>query len=321
MNSSHLSRFLAVAFAFSAGLAHAQESNGTVRLLVGYSAGGALDNVARAVAERLRETLKQPVIVENKPGATQRLALSEVKRAKADGLTLILSNNAPFTIFPYIYPKLEFDPHKDFTPIGKVANFDLGITAGPAAPAGGLKEFLAWAKARPGEAAYATSGAGTMSHFVGILLSKAGNVQLNHVPYKGGSQSLLDVTSGQLPIAIDTILESLEMYKAGKVRMLATTGATRSGILPGVPTLKEQGYDVVAEGFVGIYGPANMTADKVQRITRALNEALQSRDVQKRIEAAAMSPAYASPSDFLAMQSAAAAKWKEVIQASGFTAE
>lgn len=134
---------------FASGLAGAKENSTPVRLLVGFSAGGALDTVARAVAERLRVTLNQPVVVENKPGAAQRLALSELKRTKADGLTLMLSNSAPFTMFPHFYNKLEFDPVKDFTPIGRVATYNLCIAAGPKAPAGGIKEFLAWAKSTP----------------------------------------------------------------------------------------------------------------------------------------------------------------------------
>lgn len=306
---------------FASGLAGAKENSTPVRLLVGFSAGGALDTVARAVAERLRVTLNQPVVVENKPGAAQRLALSELKRTKADGLTLMLSNSAPFTMFPHFYNKLEFDPVKDFTPIGRVATYNLCIAAGPKAPAGGIKEFLAWAKKHPSEAAYGTSGGGTPGHFVGDMVSRATGVPLIHVPYKGGAPAMTDLAGGQIPIIADTILESLEMAKGGKVRLLATSGTTRTAATPDVPTLRESGIDVVVEAYVGIYGPPGMSDDKVQRIVKALGDAMQSPDLQKRIQQFAMTPAYAPAADLVRFQAESLKRWEEPIKASGFTVD
>lgn len=320
MRRSFIATAIAGLLALSTGV-HAQESGVPIRILVGFAPGGALDTVARAVAERLRVTLNQPVIVDNKPGAGQRLALGELKRAKADGLTLMLSNNSPFTIFPHIYKKLEFDPVKDFTPIGRVATYDLCIAAGPKAPAGGMKEFMTWAKANPQEAAYGTSGAGNMGHFVGDMVSKATNTALIHIPYKGGAPAMTDLVGGQIPIVADTILESMEMAKGGKVRILATTGATRASILPDVPTLTESGINVVVEAYVGLYGPPGMPADTVQRLSKALGEAMQSPDLQKRIVQFAMVPAYSKPTELVRFQAEALARWEAPIKASGFTAD
>lgn len=312
---------LAGLLTLTTGIAHAQENTAPVRIVVGFSAGGALDSVARALAERLRVTLKQSVIVENKPGASQRLALSEVKRAPADGQTLILANNSPFTLFPHAFRRLEFNPTKDFTPVGRVATFDLCIAAGPKAPPGEIKEVMAWAKAHPQEAAYGTSGAGNMGHFVGFMVSKAAGIQLNHVPYKGGAPALIDLAGGQVPLAIDTILEPMEMAKAGKVRILATTGETRTAILPNVPTLRESGINVIADGYVGLYAPAGLPADKVQRISKALNEAMQSPDLQKRIQQFAMTPAYSTPEELAKFQAAGLSRWEGPVKASGFSAD
>lgn len=321
MRRSTFTAALAGLLVFSGSSLQAQETTQPVRLFVGFAAGGAVDAVARALADRLRVTLNQPVIVENKPGATQRLALSEIKRTKADGLTLILSNNAPFTVFPHVYKKLEFDPVKDFTPIGRVTTYALCVAAGPKAPPGGMKEFLAWAKAHPQEAAYATSGAGLPGHFVGEMISRATGVPMTHVPYKGGSPALTDLAGGQVPILVDTILESMEMAKGGKVRILATTGETRLEILPNVPTLKESGIDVSTDAYLGIYGPPGMAADKVQRISKALGEAMQAPDLQKRILQFAMTPAYSSPSDLARFQAEGLKHWEAPIKATGFTAD
>ncbi|WZB73702.1 tripartite tricarboxylate transporter substrate-binding protein [Achromobacter insuavis] len=210
----------------------AQENSTPVRLIVGFAPGGALDAVARALAGQLRIALNQPVLVENKPGAGQRIALGETKRAKPDGLTLILANSTPFTIYPHIYQKLEFDPVRDFTPLGRVATFELGLSAGPATPAGGIKEYLAWAKANPTKATFGSPGAGTPGHLVGEMLNKAAGVSLVHVPYKGGAPAMNDLVGGQISLVVDTILEALEMAKAGKVRILATTGSERTAVTP-----------------------------------------------------------------------------------------
>lgn len=302
-------------------LAVAQDANPPIRLLVGFSAGGALDSVARAVADRLRVTLNQPVIVDNKPGAAQRLALSEIKRAKPDGLTLILANSSPFIIFPHVYKKLEFDPVKDFTPVAGVANFALCIAVGPKAPKGNLKELIAWAKANPQEAAYATSGAGQMGHFLGLMFSNISGTAFTHVPYKGGTPAMTDLVGGQIPMMIDTILEPMEMAKSGKIRIVAVTGDKRLEVLPDVPTIRESGFDLSAEGFVGIYGPPGLPRDKVERLDKALKEALASPELRNRIQQYAMSPAYASPEALAQRQAAGLAKWEAPIKASGFTAD
>lgn len=302
-------------------LAAAQENNPPIRLLVGFAAGGALDSVARAVADRLRVTLNQPIIVENKPGASQRLALSEIKRSKPDGLTLILANSSPFIIFPHVYPKLEFDPVKDFTPVAGVANFALCIAVGPKAPKGGLKELIGWAKAHPQDAAYATSGAGQMGHFLGLMFNNVSGANLIHVPYKGGAPAMTDLVGGQIPMMIDTILEPMEMAKSGKIRIIAVSGEKRLEVLPDVPTIRESGFDLSAEGFVGIYAPSGLPKDKLDRLNKALKEALASPDLKSRIQQYAMTPAYSTPEELTKRQTAGLAKWEAPIKASGFTAE
>jgi len=303
------------------GTAQAQQASAPIRLLVGFAPGGALDAVGRALADGLRAELNQPVIVENKPGAGQQLALNEIRRSKPDGLTLILANSMPFTVYPHIYKKLDFDPVKDFTPLGRVATFDLGITAGPAAPEGGINDFLAWAKANPGKADYGTSGAGTPGHFVGEMVSRATGAHLQHVAYRGGAPAMNDLLGGQIPVVADTILESLEMAKAGKVRILATSGATRTALTPEVPTLKESGIDVVVDAYIGLYGPANIPTETVRRITNALETAMRSTALQERITQFAYRPAYATPEAVVGIQAQELERWAAPIKAIGFTVD
>jgi len=308
--------------ALSGNAVHAQQHQvPPLRLLVGFSAGGSLDAVARALAERLRATLNQAVVVENKPGASQRIALGEIRRAKADEPVLMLANNAPFTLFPHIYKTLGYDPVADFTPIGQVATYDLGVAAGPKAPAGGIREFLDWARANPQDADYGTGGAGQPAHFIGDMISKTTGVALTHVPYKGGAPALTDLAGGQIPILIDTLLESMEMAKGGKVRILATTGSQRLTILPDVPTLRESGIDVVTTGYLALYGPPGMSQARVKRLEQALADALQSPALASRIVQFAMTPAYASASDLARFQAASLADWAAPVKATGFTAD
>lgn len=301
--------------------AAAQDNNTPIRLVVGFAPGGALDTVARAVADRLRITLKQPVIVDNKPGASQRLALSEVKRAKPDGLTLILANSSPFIIFPHVYTKLEFDPVKDFTPVAGIANLPLCIAVGPKVPEGNLKDVINWAKAHPKEASFATSGAGQMGHFMGLMLGSSSGTPFTHVAYKGGVPALQDLIGGQLPMMIDTCLEPMEMAKVARVKIIATSGEKRLEVLPAVPTIRESGFNLSAEHMVGIYGPAGIPKDKLQRLNAGLREALASPELKSRIQQLAMTPTHLPPEELARWLAEGRAMWEAPIKASGFKAD
>ena len=187
----------------------------TVKVLVGFPPGGSADVIARLMAEKMRASLGQNVIVDNKPGAAGRLVLGEVKRAAPDGQTLVLSPSGAMVIAPWLYSNLGYDPVKDFTALARVCTFDFAITAGPAAPPGDLKAVLAWMKANPGKANYATSGAGTVPHFAGQLLAQASGVPLTHVAYRGGAPAAQDLIGGQIPLMVDTASETIEHHKAG----------------------------------------------------------------------------------------------------------
>lgn len=298
----------------------AQERPG--RILVGFPPGGSVDIAARSLAEKLQPPASPfRYIVDNKPGAGGRVALGELKRATPDGQTLCLSPSGGLVIQPWLYQNLGYDPVKDFTAICRVAVTDFAITAGPGAPAGDLKAVLAWMKANPGKANYATSGAGTVPHFAGQMLGQAAGVPMTHVAYKGGAPAAQDLIGGQVPLMVDTASETIEHHKAGKVRILAVTGEARNRALPNVPTLRESGIDITADAFFGLYGPAGMPAELVARIARAVGEVLAAGDVQDKIYGFGLVPSYAGPSELVATQAAHLRKWEQPIKASGFKAE
>lgn len=310
---------LAALGALSSPAALAQER--TLRIVVGFAPGGSVDVVARMLADKLRVSLGQNVIIDNKPGAGGRVAMTELKRAAPDGQTVALSPSGAMVIQPWLYANLGYDPVKDFTPIARVVTFDFAVTAGPGAPQGDLRSVLAWMRANPAKANYATSGAGTVPHFAGMMLGQSAGVQIAHVAYRGGAPAAQDLIAGQVPLMVDTASETIEHHKAGKVRILAVTGEQRSKALPEVPTLKEQGVNMAADAFFGLYGPAGMAADAVARIDRAVAEALRAPDVQDRIQALGLVPAHGASADLASTQVAHLRKWEAPIKASGFKAD
>ena len=292
-----------------------------IKIWVGFPPGGSVDVVARILAERMRTTLDQNVIVDNKPGAGGRIILGDLKRATADGNTLVLAPSGALVIFPWLYKNLGYDPMKDFSPIARVTTFDFAVTAGPGAPAGDLKSVMTWLKANPTKANFATSGAGTVPHFAGILLSNEVGIPFTHVAYKGGAPAAQDLLAGQIPLMVDTASETIEHHRSGKLKILAVTGEARSSALPEVPTLKELGINVVADAFFGLYGPANMAPDRVQKISDAVAQALNNPEVQSRIRGFGLVPSYSNAQGLTSTQASHYKRWEAPIKASGYTAE
>jgi tripartite-type tricarboxylate transporter receptor subunit TctC len=317
MKRRHFAALAAATLAAPAVLAQDR----TMKIWVGFPPGGSADTIARLLAQKMAVSLNQTVIVENKPGAAGRLVLGELKRAAPDGQTLVLSPSGAMVIAPWLYSNIGYDPIKDFTPVSRIVTFDFAVTAGPGAPQGDLKSVLAWMKANPGKANYATSGAGTVPHFAGLLLSQAAGVPLTHVAYRGGAPAAQDLIGGQIPLMVDTASETIEHHKAGKVRILAVTGEQRSKALPDVPTLKEQGINMTADAFFGLYGPPGMAADVVTRIDRAVADALKDPTVQEKIFGFGLVPNHAPSADLAATQAAHLKRWETPIKASGFKAE
>ncbi len=292
-----------------------------LKILVGFPPGGSADIVARLLADKLRISLGQTVVVENKPGAAGRVALGDVKRAAPDGQTLILSPSGAFVILPWVFKNVGYDPVKDFTPVARASTFDFAVTAGPGAPAGDLKAILAWMKANPGKANVGNPGAGTVPHFAGVMLGQATGIEITPVAYKGGAPLVNDLLGGQVPLGVDTPLETIEHHRAGKLRIVAVTGEARLKALPDVPTLKEQGINMSADAYFGVYGPPGMSAELTARLSRAVSDALRQSDVQEKIFSLGLIPNYGSGDELAATQASHYKRWEAPIKQSGFTAE
>ena len=308
--------------AFAAPASAQDRMDKPVRILVGFAPGGTADLIARVVADKLKDTIGQPVIVENKPGAAGRITADAVKAAPPDGSTIMVMPIGPMAVVPHTLKQIPFDPVKDFTAIGLGATFQFALAAGPGSGAKTWGEFVAWAKANPTKASYATSAAGSLPHFVGVLLSRDIGIDMVHVAYKGSGAYMNDLIGGQVPSAIDTVADLSEQHRAGKIRILATTGAARAPATPDVPTFSELGLkNMVASGWFGFFAPANTPKAVIDTLNRGINKALTSPDVVERLTKLGMDPATSTPDEFAKIVATDYAKWGPIVKASGFTAD
>jgi len=314
---------LAVCAAFALAPALAQDKiDKPVKILVGFPAGGTADIMARAVADKMKDTLGQPVIVENRPGAIGRIAADAVKAAPPDGTTIMVMPIGPMAVVPHTYKTLSYDPIKDFAPIGMGSVFQFAIAAGPQSGAKTWSEYVVWAKANPGKSSYATSGAGSLPHFFGLLVARESGIEMLHVPYKGSAAYMNELMGGNVPVAVDAIADLTEQHRAGKITILASSGARRSTAVPDVPTFTELGIKgVEAQGWFGFFAPAKTPKAIVDQLNRSLNQALNSPDVAERLTKLGLDPATTTPEEFARIVASDYAKWGPVVKASGFTAE
>ena len=224
--------------------------------------------MSRLIADRMRIALDRPVIVEKRAGADGRIGVRVVKEAAPDGITLLLTPIAPVAVYQHVYAKLDYDPIADLAPIFQVGAFDFGIAVGPQVEAKTLQDLVAWAKANPSQASFAVPGSGALPHFLGVMLARTAGIDLRAVPYRGSAAGLADLVAGHVPIEITTTSDLVQMHKAGRIRVLATSDKARSPFLPDVPTFGEAGYNLVATGWYGMFAPA--PPDIVARLNAVL---------------------------------------------------
>lgn len=290
-----------------------------IRLLVGTAAGGSTDVTTRELAEGLRAVTGDAVIVENKTGANQRVAITEVMRSAPDGRTLFVGTSSAFTVTPTIFgDKTGYDVAKDLTPIARIAKFENAIAIGPKVPGKTWAEYAAWIKAHPKESTFASPGAGTIAHFFGLLMAEKTGLPFVHVPYRGGAPAINDVLGGHLPMVIVGQQDVLEYHRSGKMTIVAVTGLTRAPALPDIPTLKELGLDIVCEVGLDVYGPAGMSPDLVNRINKQIGEAMKTAEFQARLEKFFYRPAFSTSEELRAATEAERKMWEVPIKASGY---
>ena len=286
-----------------------------IRILIGYPPGGGIDFTARTLQPALEKALGTQLIIDYKPGASGMIAASELSRAAADGFTLLVANTGPFAIAPHLQRKPPYDPIAQFTWIAQISEGSYVVATRVDHPAKDLNEFIAWAKARPGQVNFASGGIGTSTHLNGELLNQVANLDLTHVPYKGSAPAIQELIGGQTQLLVDAGTVLIPQVKGGKLKALAVTGARRDPSLPDVPTVLEQKLPAFeAVGFQGLVGPANLPPAIVERIAKATEAALTDEEVRKKLLAAGSEPRYRSPADFAAFGQAENAKWTKLIR-------
>jgi tripartite-type tricarboxylate transporter receptor subunit TctC len=300
----------------------AQVTSKPVRVIVGFPAGGGTDVIARLLAEGLH-SIYATVIVENKPGGAARLSVEYVKNSEPDGATMLFTPDFPITVYPHSFRALNYDPLHDLIPVAPTAISTLTFNIGPAVPdtVKTLRDFVAWCKANPGKAAYATTSPGGTPHFVGVMLSTSAGVSMQPVHYHGGAPALQDLIGGHVPASINPIGEAMPLAQQGALRILAITGPQRSKFLPDVPTMKESGYDVVINDWLGVFLPARTPDERVSALSRALETVVKSPEYADGITKFGNEPAFQTPAEFAARVKAETDQWGPVVKASGFVAD
>ncbi len=298
-----------------------------LRLVVPYPPGGPLDSVARALAERVKDTLG-PVVVDNRPGAGGNLGADLVAKAPPDGATIVMGAVATHAINPWLYARLPYDPVRDFTPITGVARVP-NVLVMAAATAGrlgiaGVRDLVAYARAHPGALNYGSGGNGSAGHLAGEMLEAQAGIHMVHIPYAGASPAQLALLAGQVDLSFDNLAAASANIRAGRLRALAVTTARRAASLPDVPTVAEAGgalagFDI--DTWFGLYGPAGLPPETTQRLNRAFVDALGSAELKARLGALMAEPMPGTPAQFAAFSKRELAKYERLVKASGAKAE
>lgn len=287
-----------------------------LRILVGFAPGGSADVLARLVAEGLRDDFA-PIVVDNKPGAGGRIALNMVKTAKPDGQTVIVLPSGPMVLFPHVYKKLDYDPVKDFTPVSQIARFQFGVVASGSGGVKTMAEMVAKAKAKPGASSYGTPGAGTLPHFMGVLMEQSSGIELNHVPFQGGAPANNALLGGHIDYKFDVVSETAELHHNGKVRIIGVTGSKRDPQVPEVPTLKESGIPMEATAWFAMYGPAGLKGETLTRLEKAMVKMARDPAMQAKLLKLGYEPIGSNSAELAAAQKADLARWEKPIKATG----
>ena len=291
-----------------------------IRFIVNAAAGGAADGTARVLADGLSKRLGQPIVIDNRPGASGAIGLDAVAKAAPDGYTIGNSNLATYTVTALTAKSLPYNPVKSFTPIAKQWTQPNLLGVNPALPVKSVADLVNYAKARPGQVFYGSTGNGTALHVLGALFGNLSEIQITHVPYKSAPGAEMDLAAGQIQMMFSNFTSMEPQVKAGRINALAITGPTRSPLLPNVPTIREAGYPgLEMETWGGVVGPANMPQAIVERLHREINAVLADPEVIKKHERLGAKVAPASIAEYRQMLNADSVRWGEVIKRNNIT--
>ncbi len=266
-----------------------------IQLIVPFPPGGAVDIVGRTISKKLGDRLGQPIVIENKAGAGTVVGAAFVANAPADGYTLLISSGSTFTVNPALNAKLPYDPVKSYEPIGMVARVPLILLANREVPVGNLRQLIGAVQRTPDKFSYGSFGNGTTGHFAAELTWSAAGIKVMHVPYRGSAPAMSDLMGGQIPFTIDTVAAALPQLKAGKIKAIAVTGATRATQLPDVPTVAESGFPgFSADSWLAVVAPRGLPAEAKAKLHKALADTLADAEVRSKLIAAGLEPSYAT---------------------------
>lgn len=301
-----------------ASLAHAQPyPSKPVRIIVPFPPGGGTDIVARAVGQKLTESLGQTFIIDNRGGAGGTLGSEMAAKSPADGYTLGMATSSTHGVAPSLYPKLGYDPIADFSPVTLVATTPFVLVVHPALPVKTVAELIALAKRQPGKLNYGSAGNGSSNHLTVEMFDMMANVKMTHVPYKGSGPALVDLMAGQVDLLINDMSSLINYVNAGKMRAVAVTSVKRNPALPKVPTIAESlpGYD--AEAWYGVLAPAKTPAAIVSKLHEEIVKLLRTTDLKDKLHAQGLDAVGNTPAEFQAYMQRDIAKWAKVVKASG----
>jgi tripartite-type tricarboxylate transporter receptor subunit TctC len=292
-----------------------------IRMLVGFPAGGPTDVVARLVSDKVASQINQRIVVDNRPGAAGNIAVEILSKSNADGHTLLYSSNA-IALSPGLYSKLGYDPAKDVTPVTEIGAGCLILVVHPSLPAKSVQEFVDYAKTRPGQLNYGSSGTGTSTHLAAVLFDQRAGIKTQHVPYKGTAPSLVDLIGGRVQFLMGAVLTAVPHVKEGRLRALGVTGAKRIQSLPEVRTFEEAGFPgFVVTTWQGLFAPPGLPAPVLSRVHAEFVRAIQSPELKPKLEQQDMEPTGVSVKAFTVEYHKELARWLKVARDAGLKAE
>ena len=291
---------------------------GPLTIVVPYAPGGSSDRAGRLIGERLQTKHGTTVVVENRTGAGGRLAAQQLKRAPADQNLIMVGNPATMVIAPAVFKDAGYDGAKDFQPLSQVSEYEFGVAVGPQVPVRELSHLIAWLKANPDKNNFGVPATGSLPHFFALMLGDAVKLEPQIVGYRGSGPLATDVVGGQLPVAVDTLDTLYPLHAAGKIRVLAASGAKRAAFAQDVPTFREAGFGLTATGWNAFFASASMPPAKAKAIAEAIREAMRDEALRKAFAATLMTPVVATQAETEAMLKAFREQWLPVVRKSGF---
>jgi tripartite-type tricarboxylate transporter receptor subunit TctC len=313
--------FVAGGLALSAGAGIGRawaESGPLTKIIFPFAAGGGGDGLCRQLAQYLPPILNRNVIVENRTGGDGLIGIKAVKGASADGTTILVTTGPTMYLLPMVETEPSFDTARDFVPVAQIARFEFAIVASPSIDARDFAQLVAWLRANPAKASYGVPSNGTIPHFMGWQLEQVLKLSMTRVPYRGTAPIVNDLIGGHLPFGITTLADAITQHRAGTVRIVAVSGATRSQFLADVPTLKESGVDLVADAWYGMWLPGGSSPDFAKKLSAAVAEVLAKPEVKEKLLAVTLIPVGSTPEGLTRALATDTAFWQPIVKATGY---